>query len=213
MHTEAPEGASLLKRRAGCRGFSCAKMLLFGVGRTRSKFCEKTTNGSPRVTANAGFLAPAAWRVVVPVRGTPTQAAGQGANNTMEAQKRVTIEGNGQHAGLMLSPSKKSKISPDSVVMITPLPNAMSSSMDGLSGEEVSTPPPERLATLLCAPRPAPRAFGCCDRDPIPRTYPARSSSPTATATPTRTTSSCRATLISARPTSTCARWRRSASR
>ena len=156
---------------------------------------------------------PAAWRVVVPVRGTPTQAAGQGANNTMEAQKRVTIEGNGQHAGLMLSPSKKSKISPDSVVMITPLPNAMSSNMDGLSGEEVSTPPPERLATLLCAPRPAPRAFGCCDRDPIPRTYPARSSSPTATATPTRTTSSCRATLISARPTSTCARWRRSASR
>ena len=72
----------------------------------------------------------------------------------MEAQKRTTFEGNGQHAGLMLSPSKKSKISPDSVVMITPLPNAMSSSLDGLSGEDVSTPPFSAAAAVSPAPMP-----------------------------------------------------------
>ena len=47
------------------------------------------------------------------------------------------VTANGQTAGLVLSPSKKSKLSPDSVVMITPLPNAMTATADGLSGEEL----------------------------------------------------------------------------
>ncbi len=59
-----------------------------------------------------------------------------------DKRKAGTSPGNidtasGQHAGVMLSPSKKSKLSPDSVVMITPLPNQLASSLDGLSGEEV----------------------------------------------------------------------------
>ena len=42
----------------------------------------------------------------------------------------------GQHAGLVLSPSKKCKLSPDSVVMITPPPSDKNI-YDGLSAEQV----------------------------------------------------------------------------
>ena len=57
------------------------------------------------------------------------------------SEKRSIVEGNGQHAGLLLSPSKKSKLSPDSVVMITPLPNAMVSEMDAWqAGGDAATP-------------------------------------------------------------------------
>jgi len=42
----------------------------------------------------------------------------------------------GQHAGLILSPSKKCKLSPDSVVMISPAPTEKPT-LDGLSGEDL----------------------------------------------------------------------------
>lgn len=56
------------------------------------------------------------------------------------------VSDNGQHAGLILSPSKKSKLSPDSVVMITPAPNK-SEYLDGLSAEDVRQPPIFRAPT------------------------------------------------------------------
>ena len=49
-----------------------------------------------------------------------------------------------QHAGLVLSPSKKCKLSPDSVVMITPAANPLTDdNLDGLSAAKVR----ERHAT------------------------------------------------------------------
>ena len=110
-------------------------------------------------------------------------------------QQLHVVTAAGQHAGLVLSPSKKSKLSPDSVVLITPLPNAMSNQLDGLSGDEVCVWLPFLRLSLRAAH----------SRTLVLRIF-CRSSSPTATATPTRTTSSCQATSTSTPRTSTCAR-------
>ena len=63
----------------------------------------------------------------------------------MATKHAASAVSNGQHAGVVMSPSKKSKLSPDSVVMITPsqLPPAADTGDigDGLSGEEVHAPP------------------------------------------------------------------------
>ena len=57
-----------------------------------------------------------------------------------EKVKRVQIEAataNGHLADVVMSPSKKSKLSPDSVVMITPAPNSRAEVLDGLSGDQL----------------------------------------------------------------------------
>ena len=62
-------------------------------------------------------------------------------------------EESGQHAGLVLSPSKKCKLSPDSVVMITPPPSDKNI-YDGLSAEQVRDRMRAR-ASRASRPRPA----------------------------------------------------------
>ena len=116
----------------------------------------------------------------------------------------------GANAGVMLSPSKRCKLSPDSVVMITPATTKGAADKDGLAGDDVraSREPARfflgansRLSHSPHATRAFSRLFILSPR-----------SSSREPATRTRTTSSSPGTLRSRRTTSTSAPSRRSGS-